>query len=143
LPPGAAAGILTGRVLMLNRSKLVAVLLAFLAVAPVVAAGRPACCIKAPVASAATHSCCPAMAQAHASAPKGCCKAPVAPKPETTVKDGAPIALSIPLELGAPALASAALPEAVLARLARRAHHASEPDDSPPDLLSRIHVLLI
>jgi hypothetical protein len=60
------------------------------------------------------------------------------------VTDGTPAALSIaPLDLGAPALAWAAIPAAAGIRLARRAHHASEPDDSPPDLLSRLHILLI
>jgi hypothetical protein len=128
---------------MMNRSKLVAALLALLAVSPALSAGRPACCIKPAAASAASHGCCHAMGGAQVAAPKGCCKAPVAPKPETKVTDGAPIALSVPVELGAPALASAALSEAVSTRLARRAHHADAPDDSPPDLLSRIRVLLI
>ena len=136
------AGILTGRVLMMNRSKFAAVLFSALVLAPVLAAGRPACC-QAPVAPVASHGCCAAMAGAQASAPKGCCKAPVAPKPETKARDGAPVALAIPLSLEAPALASAALPDAVLVRLARRAHHATAPDDSPPDLLSHLHVLLI
>jgi hypothetical protein len=127
---------------MMNRSKLVAVLLAALAVAPVVAAARPACC-KAPVAPVVSHGCCAAMSGAKASAPRACCKAPVAPKAETKAKDGTPIALSIPHTLGAPALTSAGLPEAVSVRLARRAHHAVAPDDSPPDLLAQIRVLLI
>jgi hypothetical protein len=83
------------------------------------------------------------MSQAQAAAPKGCCKAPIAPKPDTRAKDGAPVALSIPMTLEAPTLASAALPDAVLVRLARRAHRAAAPDDSPPDLLSHLHVLLI
>ena len=127
---------------MMNRSKLVAALFASLALAPVLAAGRPACC-KAPTASVALHGCCAAMSGAQASAPKGCCKAPIAPKAETKAKDGTPIALAIPHTLGAPALASAEIPETVSVRLARHAHHAAAPDDSPPDLLSRIHVLLI
>jgi len=127
---------------MMNRSKLVAVLTASLALAPVLAAGRPACC-KAPTTRAASHSCCTANPGAQASAPKGCCKAPAAPKAETKAKDGLSIALSIPQSLGSPALVSVALPEAVSVRLARRAHHAIAPDDSPPDLLSQIRVLLI
>ena len=142
LPPGSAAGIFTGRVLMMNRSKLVAALVATLALAPVFAAGRPACC-KTPSAPVASHGCCAAMSGTQASAPKGCCKAPVAPKAETKAKDGTPIALSIPHTLGAPARTSAGLPEAVSVRLARRAHHAVAPDDSPPDLLAQIRVLLI
>jgi hypothetical protein len=83
------------------------------------------------------------MAGAQSFAPKGCCKAPVAPKPETKAKDGGPVALTIPLSLEAPALASAAVPDAVLVRLARHAHHAAAPDDSPPDLLSHLHILLV
>jgi hypothetical protein len=128
---------------MLKRSRLAAGLLALLVLAPVLAAGRPACCVKTPAAPAA-HACCPAMAQAQAMAPKGCCKVPVAPKPETKMRDGAPMALSIASsELGSPALASIAIPEVAGVRLARRAHHAEAPDDSPPDLLAQIHVLLI
>ena len=127
---------------MTNRSKLLAVLLAALALAPVLAAGRPACCVKTPVPAAAAHSCCPAMARA--SAPRGCCKSPVAPKTETKIKEGAPAALSVAsFDIGSPAQAASELTAAVSARLARRAHHAETPDDSPPDLLSRIHVLLI
>ena len=129
--------------MMMNRSKLVAALFASLALAPVLAAGRPACCIKSPAAPVASHGCCPGMSGAQASAPKGCCKAPIAPKPDAKVQDGAPMALAISLELGAPALVSVALPEAVSARLARRAHHAEAPEESPPDLLSLVHVLLI
>ena len=84
------------------------------------------------------------MAQAQAMAPKGCCKVPVAPKSETKMKDGAPMALSAASsEFGSPALASIALPEVEGVRLARRAHHAVTPDDSPPDLLAQIQVLLI
>jgi hypothetical protein len=127
---------------MMNRSKSAAALLASLALVPVLAAGRPACCIKAPVASA--HGCCPAMAPAQASAPKGCCKAPVAPKSDAKLKDGAPIAISIASFIaGSPAQSSTALMNAVSVRLARRAHHAETPDDSPPDRLSQLHILLI
>ena len=128
----------------MNRKKLVAVLLFALALAPVLAAGRPACCIKTPAAAVPSHGCCAAMSGSMASSPKGCCKAPVAPKPETKMNDQAPVAAAIPaLTLGAPEPASVALPEAVSARLARRAHHADAPDDSPPDLLSQLHILLI
>jgi hypothetical protein len=130
--------------MMMRRSKLVAVLLAYLAVGPVLAAGRPACCVRSSEARVAAHGCCAPRSGALASAAKGCCKKPVVPKPETKVSDAGPMVLSIhPLELGAPALAIATLPEAVSTRLARRAHHASEPDDSPPDLLARIRILLI
>jgi len=127
---------------MMNRSKLVAALVATLALAPVLAAGRPACC-KAPSAPVASRGCCAAMSGAQASAPKGCCKAPAAPKAETKAKDFAPVEFAISHTLGSPALASSALPDAVSVRLARRAHHAVAPDDSPPDLLAQIRVLLI
>jgi len=127
---------------MISRSRIVAALVALLAMAPVLAAGRPACC-KAPAAPAASHGCCAAMSGARASAPKGCCKAPVAPKTESKAGDGTPVALSIPHSLGSPALATVETPEAASVRLARHAHRAVAPDDSPPDILSRIHVLLI
>jgi hypothetical protein len=129
---------------MMNRRKLVAAWVATLAIAPVIAAGRPACCIKPQVAPAAQHGCCPAPARSQASAQKGCCKAPAAPKPETRAKAGAPIAVATAsVDMAAPAASLAALPPAVSIRLARRAHHAEAPDDSPPDRLSRLHVLLI
>ena len=138
------AGILTGRVLMMNPRKLAAALLASVVLVPVLAAGRPACCIEAPAAKVVSHACCAAMAGAPVSSPKGCCKAPAVPKPETKANDRGPVAAAIPtIMLGAPELASIAIPEAVSARLARRAHHADAPDESPPDLLSQLHVLLI
>jgi hypothetical protein len=138
------AGILTWRDLMVNRRKLAAALMASLVMAPVLAAGRPACCGTPAPTVVASHACCAAMSGAPASSPKGCCKVPTAPKTETRVKDQAPLAAAIPaLTLGAPEPASVAVPAAVSARLARRAHHADAPDDSPPDLLSQIHVLLI
>jgi hypothetical protein len=127
---------------MMNRSRLVAALVATLAIAPVLAAGRPACC-KAPTAPAASRGCCAGMSGAQASAPKGCCKIPVAPKAESKAKDGTPVALSTPHTLGSPALAWAEIPDAASVRLARHDHRAAAPDDSPPDILSRIHVLLI
>jgi hypothetical protein len=142
LPHRIPAGILNVRVTMMNRSRLAAVFFSALVLAPVLAAGRPACC-KAPAVPVASHGCCAAMSGAQASAPKGCCKAPMAPKTETRAQDGAPVALTIPSTLHSPALMSAALPSAVLVRLARRAHHAAAPDDSPPDLLSQNSVLLI
>jgi hypothetical protein len=84
------------------------------------------------------------MSGALASSPKGCCKVPAVPKPETKLNAQAPLAAAVPaVTLGAPQMASVAVPDAVSARLARRAHHADAPDDSPPDLLSQIHVLLI
>jgi hypothetical protein len=128
---------------MMNRSKLAVVLFSALVLAPVIAAGRPLCCTKAPAAPVASQGCCAALSGPQASAPKGCCKAPVAPKTETKARDGAPAALTAPHGLESPDLASTQLPQTVLVRLARHAHHAAAPDDSPPDLLTRIHILLI
>jgi hypothetical protein len=127
---------------MMNRSKLVAALVASLALAPVLAAGRPACC-KAPSAPAASRGCCAAMYGSKSSVAKGCCKAPAAPQAEAKAKDIAPLEASAPQMLGSPALASVEIPETASVRLARRAHHAVAPDDSPPDLLAQIRVLLI
>jgi hypothetical protein len=141
---GVAAGILPGRVLMMNPRKLAAALLASLALAPVLAAGRPVCCVQTPAARVAPHACCAAKSGAAASSPRGCCKAPAVPKPDPKASDQAPLAASIPaLDVGAPELAFFVVPVAVSARLARRAHRADAPEDSPPDLLSQIHVLLI
>jgi hypothetical protein len=128
----------------MNPRKLAAAWFASLVLAPVLAAGRPACCLQAPAAKVASHACCAAMSGSLASSPKGCCKAPAVPKPETKLDAQAPLAVAIPaVTLGAPQTASFAVPDAVSARLARRAHHAELPDDSPPDLLSQLHVLLI
>ena len=140
MPPPDRNGILTLGDPVLRRSRLAAFVLASVAVVPVLAAGRSACCIKP---QPATHGCCSKMSATQASIPKGCCKAPVAPKSETKA-NAAPAALLLAsFELGAPAQSSIAIPDAVEVRLARRAHSAEEPDDSPPDLLSRIHTLLI
>jgi hypothetical protein len=84
------------------------------------------------------------MAPAQATAPKGCCKAPVAPKTDAKLKEGAPVALSIASFVAcSPARSSTASIDSVSVRLARRAHHAEAPDDSPPDRLSQLHILLI
>jgi len=129
---------------MRNRTQLVAAWLVTLAIAPVIASGRPACCIKRKVAPAASHGCCPVKSEAAASAAKGCCKVPAAPKSESKAIQGTAIAAAVPsLDFGAPAVASSALPPTATIRLARRAHHAEAPDDSPPDRLSQLHVLLI
>jgi hypothetical protein len=127
---------------MMIRKKLLAALVASLALAPVLAAGSPACC-KPLSNTAPSHACCAAKTAPAASAPKGCCKAPVAPRTDAKAKDALPIALSIPQTIGSPSVASGTLPDAVLERLARHAHHAVAPDDSPPDILSQTHVLLI
>jgi hypothetical protein len=79
-----------------------------------------------------------------AAAPKGCCKAPAAPKLDGSAKDNATLAttcsvfaLAVPVMLASPTDVASAL------RLARHLHVADSPDDSPPDLLSRNAVLLI
>jgi hypothetical protein len=144
LPAADITGMLSLSPLMPHRSKLVAVILALLVFVPVAAAGRPACCVKTPAAAVAAHACCRQAGSARAMAPKPCCKTPLAPKPETKAKDAAPLAFMIPaLDAGAPVAALFVLPEAVAVRLARRAHHAQAPDDSPPDLLERTSILLI
>jgi hypothetical protein len=102
---------------------------------PVLAAGLPACCVPA-------ARCC-AMKAAAAAMPKGCCKTPEAPKPEARVKQIAPAAVAVSAPLVAPALSSTEIPLLVAAHAARREHRAPSPDDSPPDRLSRNHVLLI
>jgi hypothetical protein len=99
------------------------------AAAPVFAAGLPACCTPPAPAAATKPTCCKAKG-----AP--CCKTPEAPKPDAAAKHAAPsLAAAAPAAWSAPTLASVAL--------ARREHRAPTPDDSPPDRLSRLHVLLI
>lgn len=84
------------------------------------------------------------MAASMPSAPNGCCKVPATPKPESKVSDGAPVALATSaIDPVGPAIASSPLPASAAIRIARRAHHAETPDDTPPDLLDRLHVLLI
>lgn len=127
---------------MMNHRKLLVAIVAALALLPSLAAVRPACCV--PKTETVRTACCPAMATSHAAAPRGCCKAPVVPKPESRVKEGTPIALAIAsLSAGSPPQVSVMLTGAVSVRLARHAHRADAPDDSPPDLLARNHVLLI
>lgn len=129
---------------MPNRSRAVCLVLAVLALAPAFAAGRPMCCVKAPVAKTSMHDCCRVATTTHASAQKACCKPPVAPRQETRVKDAAPIVLVTPtLDAGEPASVSAVLTASAALSRAQRAHHAEAPDDSPPDLLSRTQALRI
>src|SRR5262245_34266337 len=142
LPPQASAGIFFGRIVMMKPSKFAAILFASLVLAPVLAAGRPACC-KAPVAPVAPKGCCAAMSGAQAGTPKGCCKAPVVPKTDAKATDGAALALTVSPTSAPPAAASTPLPEVAMIRIARHAHRAPAPDDSPPDRLSRLGVLLI
>lgn len=145
LPGTAAAGIFCMRVVMPNKTRFAACLLAMVAIAPVVAAGRPACCSAPPAAPVAfAHACCLPKSDTQASAPKGCCKAPAAPKPEAKAKAGAPLAVAAAAYvLGDPAVAPSDLPAVATVRLARHAHHAKTPDDSPPDRLQLIRTLLI
>jgi len=109
---------------------------------PVLAAGLPACCVPTGERPTARPGCCP-MKAAAAAMPKGCCKAPDAPKPESRVQQAAPaIATAAPPSVAA-VLVSTEVPVLVVAHAARREHRAPSPDDSPPDRLSRNHVLLI
>jgi hypothetical protein len=76
--------------------------------------------------------------------PKGCCKAPAAPARESKVRSRTPVVMeTAAMEAGALAQGLIELPPAAAMRLARRAHHAEAPDESPPDLLQRTHALLI
>ena len=114
-------------------SRIVLALAALVATAaPVVAAGLPACCV--PKAKA---GCCAAKA-----AP--CCKTPEAPKPDAAAKHAAPSLAAAPAPGGfAPAAVLAPAPTLASVRVARHEHRAPTPDDSPPDLLTQHHVLLI
>jgi hypothetical protein len=119
--------------------KLTAALLTLLAMTPVLAAGRPACCVKKP--TPAPHGCC---ARTTASAPKGCCKPVEAPKPASRASSiDAPVLLATaPTALPSDA-ASAPMTEAEAVRIARLDHRAVSPTDSPPDLLALHRSLLI
>jgi hypothetical protein len=142
LPRPVFTGMLPGRVVMIHRSRMLAALSAALTLVPVLAAGRPACCATPP--SAAKHRCCLSSTGASAGHAQGCCNTPAAPAPERGLRHDTGAALSsAPPAMGAPVVAIAALPAAVEARAACAAHRAVAPDDSPPDLLSRLHVLLI
>jgi len=79
-----------------------------------------------------------------AAAPKSCCKAPAAPRPESRAKDAlAGIAIAVAQALPHGSAVASGVPTAVAARLARLSHRATSPDDSPPDLLSLHPALLI
>ena len=110
---------------------------------PVVAAGLPACCVPTDERPAARPGCCPMKAAAATAMPKGCCKAPEAPKPESRVKQVAPAVVTAAPPLIAAVAVATEIPVLVAAHAARREHRAPSPDDSPPDRLSRNHVLLI
>ena len=108
---------------------------------PVLAAGLPACCAPRVEPPAARSACCPM--KAAAGMPKGCCKAPEAPKPDTRITQAAPAVVAAAPPSVALVVVSTDVPELVVAHAARREHRAPSPDDSPPDRLSRNHVLLI
>ena len=112
------------------------------AASPALSAGRAACC--APKVEPRQHACCVGKAAMAHAIPKGCCKTPSTPRPAARADDAsAPAVAAAPLSLAAPALSEARVtgPTAVL--LARRAHRAPSPDDSPPDLLGKTQTLLI
>ena len=108
---------------------------------PVLAAGLPACCAQVVSQAAARPACCPM--KAAATMPKGCCKAPEAPMPESRIKQAAPAVVTIAPPSVALVVVSIDVPALVVAHAARREHRAPSPDDSPPDRLSRNHILLI
>ena len=124
------------------RKKLLVLAVILAALVPVFAAGRAACCLASAPATVAPP-CCKTMA-AHATAIKGCCKVPSAPKLDERAKDVATLATTYsvfahaaPVMPASPTVAASAL------RIAHHLHVANSPDDSPPDLLSRNAVLLI
>jgi hypothetical protein len=139
LPRPTRAGIFTGQVETMTLRKLTAALLTLLAMTPVLAAGRPACCAKK--AAPAVRGCCAGMA---ASAPKGCCKPPEAPKPAASASaaDAPALVTVAPTALPSSEVASAPT-EAEAVRIARLDHRAPSPTDSPPDLLTLHRALLI
>jgi hypothetical protein len=129
---------------MKHRTRSLAAFFATLTLLPALAAGRPACCVRPSAAPAPTHSCCLAKVAAQATGPKSCCKTPPAPMPETKVRPRTAAVMETPaMDSGGLAQASIELPAVSAMRLARLAHHAEAPDESPPDLLQRTHVLLI
>ena len=108
------AGILTWRDLMVNRRKLAAALLASLVGARPRGGAPGVLWHPGACGQDRFHACCAAMSGAPASSPKGAAKVPTAPKPETSGQTEAPLAAAIPaLTLGAPELASVAVPAAV------------------------------
>jgi hypothetical protein len=123
--------------------RLLAAAIALAAILPVAAGRRPACCATEPAAP--VPPCCkPASGTGPAEA--GCCKSPLAPKPDTTAKTAAPATSAIVVETpvaGASGVVVALLPEIVAVRLSRHAHRSASPDDSPPDRLARLHILRI
>jgi hypothetical protein len=105
--------------------------------APVIAAGLPACCVPASAQAVTKPSCCAAK-----NAP--CCKTPEAPKPDAAAKHQAPSLAAAQPSTGSTLVAVLApVPTLASVRVARHEHRAPTPDDSPPDLLARHHVLLI
>ena len=119
--------------------RLTAAILAAWVMVPVLAAGRPACCVKSP--TPARPACCAAMT---GSMPKGCCKPPVAPKPEVRVNaPAAPALLPVAPQLSLTAACRHVPTDVEAIRIARSDHRAPSPADSPPDLLRLHRALLI
>ena len=79
-------------------------------------------------------------------AERGCCKSPEAPRPDSTSKAAASTSVAVAIEtfLAGPAgIVASPVPPTVVARLARRDHRSPSPDDSPPDRLAELRILLI
>jgi len=94
---------------------------------PVLAAGRAACC--APRAASPAHACCAAKAMTASGPAKGCCQSP-----------GVTAAA---LRIVPPAVFRVAIAGPTALLLARRAHRAPSPEETPPDLLGKTGLLLI
>ncbi len=123
--------------------KPLAAAIALAALLPVAAGQRPPCC--ATEREAPVRPCCTAPVDP-TPVGRGCCKSPQAPKPESTSKAApqAMVAIAIETLLAGPAgLVAEVIPQTVAARLARRDHRSPSPDDSPPDRLAELHLLLI
>ena len=113
-----------------------AVIIASLGLLPVLAAGRPACCAPKRVPAA----CCAAM---KASAAKGCCKAPSAPKSEARANPVAPATMTVATTTATPVAVVHRPSDVESVRIARHEHRAPAPTDSPPDRLVLHQAFLI
>jgi len=107
---------------------------------PALAGGGAACCHRI-ARVAAMPACCRANAT-QATAPKGCCRAPVA-KHEAAPKNTARLEAATTAPPVSPAHVVVLASPANALRRARVAHRAESPDESPPDVLLRTSTLLI
>ena len=109
---------------------------------PVLAAGRAACC--APRAASPAHACCAAKAMIASGPAKGCCQSPGSRRPAARARAAAPAAVTAAaLRIVPPAVFRVAIAGPTALLLARRAHRAPSPEETPPDLLGKTGLLLI